>query len=274
MSFTEERSDGVAVLAYSNPPMSYFNDEALDELERRIDGWAAADDVRVVILTGAGGHFITHFDVEAILNSQLSPDTLFDAPTRSRRVQGLLRRLTTLPQPAIAALGGDAMGFGFELALACDLRIGELGDHRYGLPEVRFGIIPGGSGTTRLTKLLGAPLALDLILRGRVLAPEEALSRGLLHELAEDALARAHSVAGELASLPPVAVSMAKQVIHRAADLPLESALAFELEGSFRSKQSPQAAEAMRRYLAVAPGARRAWLELEGLPVDGEDSER
>jgi enoyl-CoA hydratase len=166
-----------------------------------------------------------------------------------------------LPQPVIAALGGDAMGFGFELALACDLRIAQRGDHRYGLPEVRLGIIPGGSGTTRLTKLIGAPTALDLILRARVLTPEEALAKGLVTELAEDARARALAIAQNLADLPRLAVAMAKQVIYKAEDLPLESALAFELEGSFRSKQAPEAAAAMRRYLEVAPAERRAYLD-------------
>jgi len=269
--WTEQRSGGVAVARYEHPPMSYFTDEAVDELEEMLAGWSQAADVAVVVLTGADGRFITHFDVEAILRSQISPDSLLDAPSRSRRVQGVLRRLTMLPQPVIAALGGDAMGFGFELALASDLRIGQRGDYRYGLPEVRLGIIPGGSGTTRLTRLLGAPKALDLILRARVLRPQEALDQGLVHELADDARAHALEIARGLAELPRVAVAMAKQVIHRAEDLPLESALAFELEGSFRSKQAPEAAAAMRRYLDVAPAERRAYLDRERPSRDGSE---
>jgi enoyl-CoA hydratase len=261
--WTEERVGGVAVARYDNPPMSYFTDAAVDELEEKIDDWSRAAEVGAVVLSGTDGRFITHFDVEAILQSQLAPDPLVDAPSRSRRVQGVLRRLTMLPQPVLAALGGDAMGFGFELALASDLRIGQRGDHRYGLPEVRLGIIPGGSGTTRLTRLLGAPRALDLIMRARVLTPEEALAQGLLHELVDDAEARARTLARRLSELPRVAVAMAKQVIYRAEDLPLESALAFELEGSFRSKQAPEAATAMRAYLDVALSERRAWLDAE-----------
>jgi enoyl-CoA hydratase len=263
--WSEERSAGVAVARYENPPMSYFTDQAVDELEAKVAAWARAEDVRAVVLCGSDGRFITHFDVEAILASQLAPDPLFDAPRRSRRVQRVLQGLTALPQPVLAALGGDAMGFGLELALACDLRIGQRGDYRYGLPEVRLGIIPGGSGTTRLTRLLGAATALDLILRARVLTPEEALAHRLVHELADDARAHACAIAARIAGLPQTAVAMAKRVIHRAADLPLEAALAFELEGSFRSKQSPEAADAMRRYLAVAPPERRDWLDAEGM---------
>jgi enoyl-CoA hydratase len=261
--WAEERLGDVALARYANPPMSYFTDAAVDQLDAMIDAWSRSEDLGAIVLSGTAGSFITHFDVEAILQSQLAPDPLIDAPSRSRRVQAVLRRLSMLPQPVIAALGGDAMGFGFELALASDLRIGERADHRYGLPEVRLGIIPGGSGTTRLTKLVGVPAALDLILRARVLTPEEALARGLVHEIAGDAEARACAIAEHLAQLPRVAVAMAKQVIHRAGELPLESALAFELEGSFRSKQAPDAAAAMRRYLDVAPAARRDWLDAE-----------
>jgi enoyl-CoA hydratase len=270
--WTEERSGGVAVARYEHPPMSYFTDQAVDELEAKIEAWSRAEDLGAIVITGGEGCFITHFDVEAILRSQMSPDPLTDAPSRSRRVQGVLRRLTMLPQPVITALGGDAMGFGFELALACDLRIAQLGDHRYGLPEVRLGIIPGGSGTTRLTKLVGAPTALDLILRARVLTPEEALAKGLVTELAEDARARALTIAHDLADLPPLAVAMAKQVIYKAEELPLESALAFELEGSFRSKQAPAAAAAMRRYLELAPAERRAYLDGDRLVQAQEEA--
>jgi enoyl-CoA hydratase len=261
--WVEERVGDVALARYANPPMSYFTDEAVDQLEEMVGTWSHAEDLGAIVLSGAAGKFITHFDVEAILQSQLAPDPIVDAPSRSRRVQAVLGRLSALPQPVIAALTGDAMGFGFELALASDLRIGARGDYRYGLPEVRLGIIPGGSGTTRLTKLLGVPAALDLILRARVLTPQEALARGLVHELADDAEERACTIAGQLAGLPRVAVAMAKRVIHGAGELALGAALALELDGSLRSKLSPQAAEAMRRYLDVAPGERRAWLDAD-----------
>ena len=147
----EEHLGGVVTATYRHPPMNYFTDEAVEQLDRLIDGWAAHAVAAVVLAGGEPGRFITHFDVDAILRNQAEPDAIVDAPRRSRRVQAVLRRLSELPKPVIAALNGDAMGFGFELALASDLRIGQRGDHRYGLPEVRLGIIPGGSGTVRLT---------------------------------------------------------------------------------------------------------------------------
>jgi enoyl-CoA hydratase len=257
----ETRHGPVAVATFRNPPMNYHTDAAVEQLDELISGWAS-EDVRAVVLGGGTpGKFITHFDVDAILRNQEAPDPIVDAPRRSIRVQTVLSRLTTLPKPVIAALNGDTMGFGFELSLSCDLRIGERGDYRYGLPEVRLGIIPGGSGTTRMTRLLGTARALDLIIRARVLTPDDALDLGLVHELADDGLEAAMAIAADVAALPPLAVAMAKKVIYDGSDLPLDIALKIETEGSFRSKQSPEAATPMMEYLSLPLERRRAWLE-------------
>lgn len=261
----ERRQDGVAVATYARPPMNYFTDDAVDRLEALIDGWAAAAaDVAVVVLTGGvEGRFVTHFDVEQILANQEAPDPIFDAPRRSRRVQAVLRRLNDLPQPVIAAMNGDTMGFGYELALSADLRIAQRGDFRIGLPEVRLGLTPGGSGLSRLTKIVGVAEALDLILRARVLTPEEALARGMVSELADDALAHALALAGRLRAMPALALAMAKRSVYQGADLPLDLALVLEAESSFRLKQSPDIMVPMREYLALPLEERRAWLDAE-----------
>jgi len=260
----ERRREDIAVATFTNPPMNYYADEAFDELDRLIDGWMRGE-VRVVVLTGGiPGRFITHFDVDAILRNQEQPDTIFEAPKRSRRAQAVTRRLNELPQPVIAAMNGDTMGFGFELSLAADLRVAQRGDHRIGLPEVRLGVTPAGSGLTRLTKLVGRGRALDLILRARVVTPEDALELGLVTELADDAVDAALALAGEIAAMPPITVAMAKKAIHQGADLPLEQALAFEIESSFRLKQSPEITAPMREYLALPLEERRRWLEGSG----------
>ena len=115
--------------------------------------------------------------------------------------------MMALPKVTIAAMNGDAMGGGFELTLACDLRIGQRGDFRYGNPEVRVGVVPGAGGTPRISRLAGLARALDWVWRGRIVAPEQALALGLVHEVVDDAPARALEVAEEIASLPPVAVA-------------------------------------------------------------------
>lgn len=255
------RDGDVVVATFANPPMNYYTDPGLDELDALIDGWMESD-ARVIVLTGGvEGRFITHFDVDSILRNQESPDTIFEAPKRSRRAQAVNRRLNDLPQPVIAAMNGDTMGYGFELCLSADLRIAQRGDHRIGLPEVRLGVTPAGSGLTRLTKLVGRARALELILRARVVTPEEALELGLVTEIADDAVATAMSIAREIAAFPPITVAMAKKAIHQGADLPLDLALTLEVESSFRLKQSPDITVPMREYLALPFEERRAWLE-------------
>src|SRR4051794_8448604 len=213
MAWDEEHEDGVVLARFSSPPMNYFTDDDVDELERLIDTWADPEVRGVVLAGGVPGRFITHFNVDQILLKQTEPEGPIDAPRRSRRVHALGRRLNELPKPVISALNGDAMGWGFELALSTDIRVGERGDYRYGLPEVRLGIIPGGSGLTRMAKLVGAGRALQLGMGARVLTPEEAYALGLLQELADDAVATAMAMARSIAELPPTAVAMAKKLV-------------------------------------------------------------
>jgi enoyl-CoA hydratase len=260
--WTEERCDGIAIATYADAPMSYFTDAAVDQLDAMIDGWSNAHDVSVIVLTGGvPGRFVTHFNVDQLLVNQEQPDAIFVAPRRSRRVQAVLRRLNGLAQPVIAALNGDAMGFGFELALSCDIRIAQRGDHRFGLPEVRLGLIPAGSGLTRIVKLLGTAKAFELVVGAKVMPPEETLAAGLIHDVVDDALATSLELARRLGSLPAIAVAMAKKAIYQTAEIPMELALALEAEASFRLKQSPEIKIPMREYLALPLEDRRAWLD-------------
>jgi enoyl-CoA hydratase len=257
----ERRDGGVIVATYTAPPMNYHTDAAVGQLEEMVERWAAGDGAVVVLTGGVDGRFITHFDVDQILANQERPDPIFEAPRRSRRVQAVLRRLNDLPQPVIAAMNGDTMGFGYELALSSDIRVAQRGDYRIGLPEVRLGLIPGGSGLTRLAKLVGLARALDLILRAQVVTPEEALAWGLVTELADDARAASIEMAWKLAAMPAIAVAMAKKALYQCVDLPLDVALAAETEASFRVKQDPGIMRPMREYLALPLERRRDWLD-------------
>jgi len=264
----EREESGVAIATYTAPPMNYFTDAAVDQLDDMIHAWRASPVSAVVLTGGVAGRFITHFDVDEILENQQQPDPIFDAPRRSRRLQAMLRRLNALPQPVVAALNGDTMGFGYELALSADLRIAQWGDFRIGLPEVRLGLIPSSSGVSRLVKLVGVARALDLLLRGRVLTPEEALAYGLVTEIADDALKAAIALSKRLADLPSITISIAKRAVYQTADLPLDIALGLEAENSFRLKQAPEIMEPMRQYLALPPEQRRDFLDAERLATE------
>jgi len=247
------------VARFGDPPMSYLTGPALAELAVLVEEWTAPE-VRAVVIAGSvPGRFITHFSVEEILAGQ--PTMAARGPELNYRVHATYGALGELGKPVICALNGDTMGAGLELALACDIRIGERGDYRYGLPEVRLGLIPGGSGTQRLVRLIGRGPALELILGARLLTPAEALEWGIVSRLADDAVAAAEGLARRLAAMPGTALAAAKRIVHQAADLPLETALRMEADASFRAKVSPQSTAAMRRYVEIASEDRRAYLD-------------
>lgn len=257
-----DEDSGVVVAEYRHAPANYYVDAAVAELAGVVRSLRGRSDVRVLILAGPPGEpFITHFDVDEILAGVLRPDEVVaNGPVRNVAVGEMLAMLATLPVPVIAALSGDTMGFGFELALACDMRIGQRGDVLYGLPEVRLGIIPGSGGTQRLVRLIGFDRAFDIVVRGRVLDPEQAFSEGLLTELADDARARALELAREMAALPPVSVAVAKRALHAGADAPLQAGLAIESDASVRAKLSPMARDRLSQYVALSSAGRRRWL--------------
>ena len=258
----ERDPHGIAVATYLNPPMNYFCAEGTQELGERIREWSDPG-IRAVILTGGmNGKFITHYSVEELAALAANHELMRAlGQGLNHGYHELLRSLRDLPKPVIAAMNGDTMGGGFELSLSCDLRIAAAGDHRIGLPEATLGILPGGSGTQRLSRLLGAVRALDFILRGRICRPEEALELGLVHEVAPDALARARAIAAGFVQLSPVALAEIKRAVYRGSDAPLDAGLAIESESFMATMFSKEGLEAMRAYVALPLSERRGWLE-------------
>jgi len=254
--------DGVVVARYANAPMNYFCAEGTGELGQLVSAWRASH-VRAVVLTGGiPEKFITHYSVEELLALAEDHEALATVGTAlNHGYHELLRSLRDLPKVVIAAMSGDTMGGGFELALSCDIRIAAEGDHRYGLPEVSLGILPGGCGTQRLSRLIGAGRAIDFILRGRVCRPAEALAMGLVHELAPDAERRALELARGLASLSPVAVAEIKRAVYQGAETHLEGGLEIEADAFLRTMQSDEGVETMREYVALPFEDRRDWIE-------------
>src|SRR6202051_2983508 len=179
----------VATAIYRNPPMNYFCADGAAELGALMQTWPRPAIKAVVLAGGMPGRFITHYSVEELLSYAEDRTAMRQAGTALQSwYHDLLVSLRNLPKPVIVAMNGDTMGGGFELCLACDIRIAERGDFRYGLPEVKLGILPGGSGTQRLSRLIGVGRAIEFILRGRVIEPAAAREMGVVHELSQDAL--------------------------------------------------------------------------------------
>jgi enoyl-CoA hydratase/carnithine racemase len=181
----------------------------------------------------------------------------------------LVQDLSDLEKPVIAGVSGDTMGGGLELSLGADIRIAQRGDFSIGFPEVSLGIIPGGGGTQRLPRIIGAGPALDFILGGRIVSPQQALELGLVSELADDASARAVEVAGQLAAHSPVALAAAKRAVLRGSSLPLAEGLRVEADCFLATMLSDEGAATMADYAGTPHEERREWVRSRATSVPG-----
>ena len=241
----------VAHLELVNPPMNLVTPELLDELDAalaRLEG-AAPGDVRAVVVTGSGERsFSAGSDVKGFEAQARRGPAGRDAFELEERVSS---RLAALPMPTIAAIEGNALGGGLELALCCDFRICSE-RAKLGMPEVRLAVTPGSGGTQRLPRIVGAAHAKDLILTGRVIDAAEAARMGLVTEVvpAGRARARADEIAAEIALRGPLAVREAKRLIEVATDTELADGLAAEVDASLRIFATDDLLEGATAFLA------------------------
>ena len=198
-----------------------LSSQLVDSLGLAINEVSQSDSVRTVVLTGTGRGFIAGADIAEY--TAFTPTTFDAYQRRSRKVSDALE---ALPQITIAAVNGYAFGGGFEIALCCDLIIAGT-SARFGLPEIKLGLVPGGGGPQRLSRLINTRFAKELTLTGRTMLPEEALHRGVINSVVEDDQLRAETLrlASELASLPQLALQATKRRIDNGLLEPLESAL-------------------------------------------------
>jgi enoyl-CoA hydratase len=244
---------GIVTLAFTNPPRGTMDDATERELLQVLDRIDAQPELRVVVLTGAdAGVFIRHYDVgvlEERARAIAARGLKFDParPVPESPIHVAQRRIEASPNVFIAAINGVAMGGGYEIALACDLRIAEDGDYPIGLPEVNIGLLPGAGGTQRLTRLIGEARALELMLQGRTVGPREAAGLGLVNECCQGpVLARAMAIAERIAAQPPRAIAHVKRLVRGAADRPLAQGLADERTLFCDLMVSDEAIERMR----------------------------
>jgi enoyl-CoA hydratase len=178
-----------------------------------------------VILTGAGDKaFIAGADI-----SGLAQATAIDAERSSRFGQRVLNLIENLGKPVIAAINGFALGGGCETAMACTIRIAV--EHaRFGQPEVKLGLLPGGGGTQRLPRLIGKGRALQLILSGGMISAQEAYRIGLVNEIvpASGLIPRAEAVLNEIAANAPIAVKFALDAVNKGMETSQDEGLALE----------------------------------------------
>jgi enoyl-CoA hydratase len=221
---TLEAKEGVALISMNRPPVNALNEQVREQLVARCHEAQRRDDVRAVVVAGAGKHFAAGADI-----NELEGLSLAEMAAAVHRLQSSLGAVATIEKPTIAAINGFALGGGLEIALGCDFRIvGE--SAKLGLPEIQLGVIPGGGGTQRLSRLVGPAIAKNMLYTGRHVAAEEAVRIGLAEEVvpAERTLERATELAATLAAGPALALRAAKLTVDEGFDLPLETGLALE----------------------------------------------
>jgi methylglutaconyl-CoA hydratase len=246
-----ERDGRVAWLVLNRPEAANSLSRALVAgLRAALDQLATDAEVSVVVLTGAGGKaFCAGADLKERRGMTLDETRVF-----LDELGALAQAIEDCPRPVIAAIGGAALGGGFELALAADFRLASEAA-TLGLTEVRLGIIPGAGGTQRLARLCGLAVAKELVLTGRRIDAPTALRLGLLSGVFPSGRLRAAvtKLAAELGAAGPLALTEAKRAIDRGAGLPLPQALAVERAGYEKVLASEDRNEGLRAFAEERP---------------------
>jgi enoyl-CoA hydratase/carnithine racemase len=221
-----EKNESVACVTLNRPQaLNAFSVRMRDDLFEILSAIKADDEVRVIIIKGAGDKA---FCAGADLKEFLSAPSAVKA-RRIRAVRDLWRLFLSMPQPLIAALHGYVLGSGIEIALFCDIRIAA-SDSVFGLPEVGLGILPAAGGTQTLPRILGLSRAMDMLLTGRRLSGQEAFDCGLVSRIVpRDMLStECNTVAQTIAGYNPMVVQNAKQAVMKGLDMSLDQGLELE----------------------------------------------
>ena len=224
-----EKKGAIAYVRVNRPKvLNALNTPTWADLRTAFEDARDDDAVRGVILTGAGDKaFIAGADI-----GELAHASAIEAERASRFGQEVLELVENLGKPVIAAVNGFALGGGCETAMACTIRIA-VDAARFGQPEVKLGLLPGGGGTQRLPRLVGKGRALQLILSGGMISAQEAYRVGLVNEIvpAANLIARAEEILNQISANAPVAVRLSLEAVNKGMDT--SQSEGFALEASY-----------------------------------------
>jgi enoyl-CoA hydratase/carnithine racemase len=240
----ERPADAVVVLRLNRPEVrNALNLDIRIRLADEVARYGADPAVRCLIITGSDTVFAAGADIKMM--AEADPIEIM-----ARNQQKYWRTIMDCPKPVIAAIEGYALGGGLELALCADIIVA--GDSaKLGLPEVKLGILAGGGGTQKLTRLVGSKRAMLLLLTGRMFGAAEALAMGVVSEVAPagQALVRALEIATEIAAQPPIAVMQIKEIVNAGINAPLDTALMLERKALLLQFATQDQKEGMRAFL-------------------------
>src|ERR1700692_3594149 len=221
-----EKKGRIAYVTMNRPKvLNALNHAAIADLRAAFEDARDDESIRGVILTGAGEKsFIAGADI-----NEVATDTPVQAEAKTRRGHALMDLIENLGKPVVAAVNGFALGGGCECALACTIRLAAE-SAKFGLPEVKLGIMPGYGGTQRLPRLVGKGVALQLILTGGMIGAQEAYRIGLVNEVVSgDALiGRAEAILKQIAANAPLSVKYALQAVNNGVETSLSEGLLLE----------------------------------------------
>lgn len=221
-----EKKENIGLLTLNRPDkLNAISNELTSELRQLLDELEKDEELRVLIITGAGEKaFVAGADIKEIIDRDAKLGRRV-----SRERQEIFSRIENLQIPVIAAVNGYALGGGLELALACSIRICSE-KAKFGAPEVKLGIIPGDGGTQRLPRLIGLGRAMEMILTGDFIDAREAYRIGLVNKVFPPAelMEKATELARKIASRPPLAIRYAKEAVNRSQEGDAVSGFALE----------------------------------------------
>jgi enoyl-CoA hydratase len=218
-----EKEGNIAILTFNRPDArNAVNNDVRAEFAAAMEEIEADDDIRVMILTGNGKAFASGVDIKEFNKT---------TPYHAHNLYRLGERVEKLPKPVIAAVNGYCLGGGNEIAMGCDIIIASE-RAKFGQPEINIGIIPGGGGTQRLPRLIGACKARELIFTGDIISAEEAFKLGLVNRVVPEGelMNTAKEIAAKIAVKSSAALKLAKQAINYGMQTSLEAGLKYEYE--------------------------------------------
>src|SRR3954451_11302238 len=236
----------VGHIILDKPPANSYDKAFMDELGAVVEAAAIDDEIKVVIVRSASKRF---FSAGADIKAFLANDTAANMAMIERGHE-VLAAIARIPKVFIALVEGHALGGGLEISLACDLRFAARGSYKLGVPEVTLGLLPGNGGTQRLSRIIGVPRALDLMITGRQISPGEAHALGILNRLfpAAETADRTREYAEALAAGATVAIGEIKLATYAGVDGKLADGLARERQGMAKLFETADAREGLSAF--------------------------
>ena len=246
-----EKQGPIGLITINRPEMKNpLNMAVFKALDSVLDQISVDQEVRVIIVTGAGNSFVAGADIHELL----AMDTQVGWVS-SRFQQSVFNKLENLGKPSIAAINGFAMGGGLELALSCTFRVASV-KARLGFPELGLGIIPAFGGTKRAVRTIGYAKASEMLLFRSIIDGEEALKIGLVHQTVQEdqVMGKAKELAQNLALLSPIAIRLELELLLRSQESVFDEALALESALAALAVSTTEAKELLGKFVTKVKG--------------------